>query len=121
MSPDEIKQLVEETTQPLINRLSELQREYDNLRSIVEKNNFSTLSVFPNPVRTSAPISAQAGGKIGLYIGSGAFGIYYGSGAPTVSASKGSLYLRIDGSSSSTRAYSNTDGGTTWVSITTAS
>lgn len=50
----------------------------------------------------------------------GTFGIYFGSGAPTVSAAKGSLYLRSDGSSTSTRAYINTDGATTWTAITTA-
>lgn len=43
-----------------------------------------------------------------------------GSGAPTFAAAKGSLYLRTDGSSTSTRAYINTDGATTWTSITTA-
>lgn len=48
------------------------------------------------------------------------FGIYYGSNAPTVSAAQGSLYLRSDGSSTSTRAYINTDGATTWTAITTA-
>lgn len=48
------------------------------------------------------------------------FGIYYGSGAPTVSAAQGSLYLRSDGSTTSTRAYINTDGATTWTSLTTA-
>ena len=47
-------------------------------------------------------------------------GIYFGSGAPTVAAAKGSLYMRTDGSSSSTRAYVNTDGSTTWTNITTA-
>ena len=47
-------------------------------------------------------------------------GIYFGSGAPTVTAAKGSLYLRTDGSSTSTRAYINTDGATTWTAITTA-
>ena len=47
-------------------------------------------------------------------------GIFVGSGAPTVSAAKGSLYLRTDGSSTSTRAYINTDGATTWTAITTA-
>ena len=49
------------------------------------------------------------------------FGIYLGSGAPTVSAAKGSLYLRSDGSSTSTRMYVNSDGATTWVAVTTAS
>jgi hypothetical protein len=48
-------------------------------------------------------------------------GIYVGSGAPTVSAAQGSLYLRSDGSSTSTRAYINTNGTTGWAAITTAS
>lgn len=86
----------------------------------VNKNKFSALTVFNSPVRVSAPIAVQAGGIAGLYIGSGPFGIYYGSGAPTVSASKGSVYLRSDGSSTSTRLYVNTDGGTTWTNVTTA-
>jgi hypothetical protein len=48
------------------------------------------------------------------------FGIYFGSGAPTFSAAKGSLYLRTDGTSTSTRAYINTNASTTWTAITTA-
>lgn len=47
-------------------------------------------------------------------------GISAGTGAPTASASKGSLYIRTDGSSSSTRIYVNTDGATTWTNVTTA-
>ena len=43
-----------------------------------------------------------------------------GSGAPTLAAPQGSLYLRTDGSSTSTRAYINTNGSTTWTAITTA-
>jgi hypothetical protein len=43
-----------------------------------------------------------------------------GAGAPTYSAPKGSTHIRTDGSSSSTRFYINTDGGTTWTSLTTA-
>lgn len=49
------------------------------------------------------------------------YGVFFGSGAPTLAAAKGSLYLRSDGSSTSTRLYVNSDGGTTWVAITTAS
>lgn len=49
------------------------------------------------------------------------FGIYFGSGAPTVSAAKGSLYLRSDGSGTNDRMYVNTDGGTTWTYVTTGS
>ena len=48
------------------------------------------------------------------------YGIYVGSGAPTLSAAKGSLYLRSDGSATNNRAYINTDGGTTWTAIGTA-
>jgi hypothetical protein len=47
-------------------------------------------------------------------------GMYVGSGAPTVAAAKGSIYLRSDGSSTSTRLYVS-DGGTTWIAVTTAS
>jgi hypothetical protein len=47
------------------------------------------------------------------------FGIYFGSGAPTLSAAKGSLYLRSDGTTNVTRTYINTDGGTTWTAINT--
>ena len=50
----------------------------------------------------------------------GGMGLYFGSGAPTVAAAKGSLYLRSDGSSTSTRLYVS-DGGTTWIAVTTAS
>jgi hypothetical protein len=47
-------------------------------------------------------------------------GVFMGSGAPTFAAGKGSLYLRSDGSSTSTRAYINTDGSTTWTNLVTA-
>lgn len=43
-----------------------------------------------------------------------------GAGVPSFTAAKGSLYLNTTGSSSSTRAYINTDGATTWTAITTA-
>ena len=51
---------------------------------------------------------------------SGGMGVYIGSGAPTVAAAKGSIYLRSDGSSTSTRLYVS-DGSTTWIAVTTAS
>jgi hypothetical protein len=47
------------------------------------------------------------------------FGIYYGSGAPTVSAAKGSLYMRSDGTTTNDRMYVNTNGSTTWTAVTT--
>ncbi len=76
-----------------------------------------------------ASLSAYAGTAIpaggttgaGLKVSSTAnFGVFFGSGAPTLSAAKGSLYLRSDGSGTSDRAYINTDGGTTWTALATA-
>lgn len=68
---------------------------------------------------TALPAGGTAGA--GLLVSSTAnFGVFFGSGAPSLSAAKGSLYLRSDGSSTSSRAYVNTDGSTTWTAITTA-
>lgn len=69
-------------------------------------------------VATPAGGSAAASVRLGTTT---ALGVYFGSGAPTVSAAQGSLYMRTDGSSTSTRMYVNSDGGTTWVAVTTAS
>ncbi len=68
----------------------------------------------------ATPAAASAVG--GLLMGSALVGIYWGTGSPSaaLTAPKGSLYLRTDGSSSSTRAYINTDGSTAWTNITTA-
>ena len=70
-------------------------------------------------VATPAGGSAAASLLFGTTSG---FGIYYGSGVPTVSAAQGSLYLRSDGSSTSTRLYVNSSSGsgTTWTNVTTA-
>ena len=68
-----------------------------------------TRNTSPAQLITGAALSVQNG-----------VAIYAGSGAPTFSATQGSMYLRTDGSSTSTRAYINTDGATTWTSVTTA-
>lgn len=73
-------------------------------------------------VNVSASTATPAGGSTSarlLFGTTSGFGIYYGSGAPTVSAAQGSLYLRSDGSSTSTRLYINTNGSTTWTAVTT--
>jgi hypothetical protein len=67
----------------------------------------------------SALVAGGAAGFIGTNTAAG-MGVYFGSGAPTVAAAKGSIYLRSDGSSTSTRLYVS-DGGTTWIAVTTAS
>jgi hypothetical protein len=82
----------------------------------------STLSV-TGVATLAAGTATPAGGGLAarLLLGTTAgFGIYYGSGAPSVTAAKGSLYLRSDGSSGTNRLYVNTNGATTWSAITTA-
>jgi len=65
--------------------------------------------------------AAVAGGStVGLRLGAPAVGVFFGSGVPTISAAQGSLYLRTDGSSTSTRMYVNTNGSTGWTAVTTA-
>jgi hypothetical protein len=67
-------------------------------------------------------LGTPAGGSLSarILLGGSNLGLYWGSGAPTVSASQGSLYIRTDGSSTSTRLYVNTSGGTTWTNFTSA-
>ena len=65
-------------------------------------------------------VATPAGGTAAYLMGASNVGIYFGSGAPTVSANKGSLYLRTDGSTTNDRMYVNTNGGTTWTAVITA-
>lgn len=74
-------------------------------------------------VQIQETLGPPAGGNAAQFIQLGStsgFGIYYGSGAPSVSASQGSIYIRNDGSSTSTRLYINTTSGTNWTNVTTA-
>ena len=72
-------------------------------------------------VTADSGTAPTAGGMAAFLASSTAgLGIYVGSGAPTISAAQGSLYLRTDGSSTSTRLYVNTNGSTTWTNVTTA-
>jgi hypothetical protein len=67
---------------------------------------------------TAIPAGGTAG--VGVRVSNATnFGVFFGSGAPTLSAAKGSLYLRSDGSGATDRFYINTDGGTTWTAGTT--
>ena len=77
---------------------------------------------FGGSVYSNSGLAIPAGGTAGagLKVSSTAnFGVFFGSGAPSLSAAKGSLYLRSDGSGTTDRAYINTDGGTTWTALTT--
>jgi hypothetical protein len=66
-----------------------------------------------------AIVSVQMGTATGVV---GAVAVIAGSGSPSaaVTAAKGSLYLRTDGSTTNDRAYINTDGSTAWTALTTA-
>lgn len=63
---------------------------------------------------------AAASAVAGLTMGSALVGLYWGTGNPTVSAPKGSLYIKTDATTTTTRLWINTDGGTTWTNFTTA-
>ena len=95
--------------------------------TITHAANTLTIDGAASGVRANDPFTAcaddaiPAGGTAGLglmFSATANFGIFFGSGAPTLSAAKGSLYMRSDGSSTSTRAYVNTNGSTTWASLT---
>ena len=81
----------------------------------------TTLSATGN-ITADSNVALVAGGAAAFIATNTAnsMGIYVGSGAPTVSAAKGSLYLRSDGTTTNDRAYINTNGTTTWTALTTA-
>jgi hypothetical protein len=81
----------------------------------------TTLAATGNITADSASALVAGGASAFIATNTAAgMGVYVGSGAPTVAAAKGSIYLRSDGSSASTRLYVS-DGGTTWIAVTTAS
>lgn len=81
------------------------------------------LALSPTQVIVASATATPAGGTTGTGLAFGTtsnLGIFFGSGAPTLSAAKGSLYIRTDGSTTNDRSYINTDGGTTWTALITA-
>ena len=67
---------------------------------------------------TAIPAGGTAGAGF-MFSSTANYGVFFGSGAPSLSAAKGSLYLRSDGTGTTDRAYINTDGSTTWTALTT--
>lgn len=62
---------------------------------------------------TAIPAGGTAG--VGQMFSSTAnFGVFFGSGAPTLTAAQGSIYLRSDGAGA---VYANTTGSTTWSAL----
>ena len=68
---------------------------------------------------TALPAGGTTGRGLHFSSNTTNFGVFFGSGAPTLSAAKGSLYLRSDGTTTNDRMYVNTDGATTWTAVTT--
>jgi hypothetical protein len=79
----------------------------------------STLSATGNVTADSGTAPAAGGMAAFLMSSTAGLGIYVGSGLPTVSAAQGSLYIRTDGSSGTTRMYVNTNGTTGWTAVNT--
>lgn len=71
-------------------------------------------------VLNGTPTTAGGFSQAGLMLGIGAAGIYFGSGAPTINAPQGSIYLRTDGSSTTTRAYVAQNSSGSWISFVTS-
>lgn len=91
------------------------------LTGALQANSTITTSGQLNVQTTTAPPAAGASTSGIKFSSTANFGFYWGVGAPTFSAAQGSFYLNTTGSSSSTRAYINSTGSTTWVAVTTAS
>lgn len=68
----------------------------------------------------STAVPANGSVTVGVRISSTTnLGIYVGAGPPTgLSAGKGSLYTNTTATTTTTRLYVNTDGGTTWANFT---
>ena len=82
-------------------------------------------SIYTNAgrVRFFGGTAVPAGGTAGVGVTMSStpdLGVFFGSGVPTLSAAQGSLYMRTDGSTTSTRMYVNTNGTTGWTAVTTA-
>jgi hypothetical protein len=75
---------------------------------------FSPLTALPTFTTTAGGVTTAA-----LKAGTVGIGMFWGSGAPSISAVQGSIYLRTDGSTVSTRMYVNTTGASTWTAVTT--
>jgi hypothetical protein len=100
---------------------------YSNIAAAANRWNFYANGTARNfmaadlTVNGSTAIPAGGTQGAGLMVSTTAnFGVFFGSGAPTLSAAKGSLYLRSDGSTTNDRMYVNTNGSTTWTSVVTS-
>ena len=90
----------------------------DGASAPTERLRVDSAGVITARIGTAIPAGGTAG--FGYCATSTAnFDVFFGSGAPSLSAAKGSLYLRSDGSGTNDRMYVNTNGTTTWTAVVT--
>ncbi len=77
-----------------------------------------TIQTGKQTLLSGIPLNATATAAILMSSLTG-FGVYCGTGIPSVAAGTGSLYLRGDGSTATTRMYVNQNGSTAWTAVTT--
>lgn len=99
---------------------------YSNIPSASGRYNFyaggTAANAFVGDLTVYNSTAIPAGGAAGSgykFSSTSNFGVFFGSGAPTLSAAKGSLYLRSDGTGVNDRMYVNTNGSTTWTAVVT--
>lgn len=73
-------------------------------------------------LKSGSATGIAAGGDltVGVLLYSTGMGTFGGSGAPSISAPKGSMYLRSDGNTTNNRGYIATDSVGGWTAIITA-
>jgi hypothetical protein len=80
----------------------------------------TTLNTTGLPTFVSGTAPAAGGTQFVSCSSTAGLGFYFGTGDPTITAGKGSFYSRTDATTTTTRLWVNTDGGTTWTNLTTA-
>lgn len=104
---------------PADGRLSPEQIEKRKINALIDFLNQGGDGSFAIRSAEATPAGGSATARL-LFGTTAGFGIYFGSGVPSVAAAQGSLYIRSDGSSVSTRLYVNTNGSTGWTNFTSA-
>lgn len=101
---------------------------YSDIASGTNRFNFyangTAANLFKGDLTIYGATAVPAGGTTGSglkFSSTTNLGVFFGSGTPSLSAAKGSLYLRTDGSTTNDRMYVNTNGTTGWAAVTTAS
>lgn len=87
-------------------------------QTAINTSSISATSYVKAYTGTAIPAGGTTGSGVRLS-STANFGVFFGSGVPTLSAGKGSIYLRSDGSGTNNRMYINTDGATTWTAVVT--